>query len=309
MATHESDMATHDADMATHDSAERLTRVLTPIQEQDGSDASLTSTEDVQNTTETGKATSPTAADDTENDITEDGITGDGVTGDDVTDDGNSDDAITDNGTIEGAIKDAITADGIQDTDEEIRDVTHDVVVSFHVDSDVTFQVTTADVLTKFEVSACSVTTASPVWRNMLYGKTAGRPASGDWIVEIEGDLKALDILFRIIHYQFSKVPTTLPIDELFELMLLTDRFKCTHLVFPWARKWASAFAAYACEKDHFYHCHKVAFIAWELGTEKLFCDMVYAMIISSKVDAAGDLVNVSAIPLKDMILPTGILG
>ncbi|KAK7755109.1 hypothetical protein SLS62_002924 [Diatrype stigma] len=268
--------------MATHAAVEPLPHVLSPIKEHQASDASTTSTEDIQSAT-TDMAMQHDATDDLD----------DGVQ-----------DAVEDIKDIQ----DSTTQDS-GDGDSTAEDsTTHDVVVSFHVDSDATFQVTTANVLTKFKVSACSIATASPVWRKVLYGQDAVRPASGDWVLEVDGDLKALDIMFRIIHYQFSKVPSTLPLDDLFELMLLTGRFKCTHLVFPWARKWISAFTSYACEKDHLYHCHKVAWIAWELGNEKLFQDMVYAMIVSSKVDTGGDLLNIADSPLKEMILPPGII-
>ncbi|RYP37180.1 hypothetical protein DL768_010893 [Monosporascus sp. mg162] len=101
-------------------------------------------------------------------------------------------------------------------------------VVTFHVGSDTTLQITNGDAVTKFMVSSGSVATASPAWREMLYGQDA-KPGSskGDWLVAIDAHPKALSILLRFVHYQFHKVPAELPLDDLYELTLLTSRNQC----------------------------------------------------------------------------------
>lgn len=284
--------------------------VLTPIQEQDSSEsASVASKEDTHDSTKEDDRYVVVDVKDSNKGDTHD-VTKPGAQDADKQDD---EDAAKQDG------EDAAKQDGKDADEEDPQDAPKQdsqdsnaqaVVVSFHVHSDATFQVLVADVLIKFKVSAQLVATASPVLRTILYGQDVIVPTpNGNWVVDIEAEPKALETLFRIVHYQFQKVPSLLSLDELYELTLLTARFKCVHLIYPWARKWATQFSTYACEDDHFDHCHKVVWIAWELGDEKLFRDMVHAMIISSKVNGEGDLVNASDSPLKDMILPPGILG
>ncbi|RYP62614.1 hypothetical protein DL771_009657 [Monosporascus sp. 5C6A] len=204
---------------------------------------------------------------------------------------------------------DAPSATSREVSDRDSDDATvQDDVVNFHTDSDMMVRVTHEGTVTQFMVASSSVATASPVWRSMLYGNNArARSGKGLWIMNIDAEPKALSTLFNIIHYQFDKLPAELPLDDLFELTLLTNRYECTHLVYPWSHKWTVKFATYVGEEGHFENCHKAIWIAWELGDTKLFRDMIDAMIISSKVDSSGNLVNTSGKPLKDMVLPDGI--
>ncbi|RYP43317.1 hypothetical protein DL768_009983 [Monosporascus sp. mg162] len=211
-------------------------------------------------------------------------------------------------------IQEQEASDAASATSREVSDgdsdgaTVQDDGVNFHTDSDMMVRVTHEGTVTQFMVVSSSVVTASPIWRSMLYGNNArARSGKGLWIMNIDAEPKALSTLFNIIHYQFDKLPAELPLDDLFELTLLTYRYECTHLVYPWGRKWTVKFATYVGEEGHFENCHKAIWIAWELGDTKLFRDTIDAMIISSKVDSSGNLVNTSGKPLKDMVLPDGI--
>ncbi|KAH9993480.1 hypothetical protein F4779DRAFT_608668 [Xylariaceae sp. FL0662B] len=185
-----------------------------------------------------------------------------------------------------------------------------DRVITFHIDSDTVIPVKTVSGEIKFEVSSCSVAAASPVWRHQLYGKDAeSRPSQGEWILNLEGDARALETLLRIVHYEFNKVPLQPTLDELYEITLLTCKYKCTHLIYPWANNWAKSLSRYVNHEDCPANCHKVIWCAWTLGDVRLFRKMADSLILSSKTDAQGQLVNVSGKPLKEMVLPPGLFG
>ncbi len=208
-------------------------------------------------------------------------------------------------------------------------DVTRDVDMRLHADSDAVFRVSGCRPLRLFGVVASCAAAASPVWRRLLYGDddddddddgkgeavAGARPRDGDgdraWIVDIDADPQALCTLLLIAHYRFREVPPDMPRADLYSLTLLTSRLRCTHLVYPWARRWAAGFSAFAADDEACpAHCHEVAWIAWELGDAGLFRDMVRALVLGSRLDADGEtLVNVLGQGLRDMILPEGILG
>lgn len=196
----------------------------------------------------------------------------------------------------------------------------HFGVVDFHADSDFTIRVMAKSApitIAKFHVVSATVATASPGLREMLYGKDGkdGKEEKNQPIgnqereIVIDAHPKALNILLWIAHCQFREVPIDTTLDELYEITILTARLNCTQLIFPWAQRWSAPFNTYAGEKSRFMECHKLIWVAWELGNAKMFRDMVELLTVSSGVDAQDNIVNRMGEPLKDMVLPPGILG
>ncbi|KAI0129821.1 hypothetical protein BJ170DRAFT_593369 [Xylariales sp. AK1849] len=184
----------------------------------------------------------------------------------------------------------------------------HDDVV-FHGDWDLIMKVTGESGDRRFKVIAANVACASPIWRKIVYGDSAmERPAIGDWILDFDDSAKALEILLRIVHYGFNKVPMAPSLDDLYEITRLTSKYRCTHLVFPWAAKWVGPFANFDLHQDAPRKNHKAAWIAWEFGAVKLFENMADSMIATSSVDEDGHLVNQAGIRLQDLVLPAGLL-
>lgn len=191
-------------------------------------------------------------------------------------------------------------------TDSEVVDYS----VSFSVSSDIVIHVKSDGSKVCFNVSSALMSSASPVWRSELRGDgQKGHSETSKWVINIDGDLKALDTVFSIIHHKFNRVPPSVTLDELYEIARVISKYECTHLVYPWGNQWLKDLSIKAEDADCPSHCHKAVFIAWMFGDVKLFRDMVDVLTVSSKLDCDGQLVNVDGKPLKEMVLPSGLSG
>jgi hypothetical protein len=186
----------------------------------------------------------------------------------------------------------------------------HCTAIVFHPNWDTTIMVKGESATTEFKVSSSSIANASPIWSKAVYGDSVNScPPKHDLIIELEDNSKALDILLRIIHYEFIKVPKKPELDELYEVTRLTSKYKCTHLVYPWANKWVDCLSTFVAGDKSATDNHKGTWIAWELGAFKLFKRMADSIVSNSMVDSDGDLVNKSGAKFKNLALPPGLLG
>ncbi|ORY63886.1 uncharacterized protein BCR38DRAFT_485036 [Pseudomassariella vexata] len=187
-------------------------------------------------------------------------------------------------------------------------DADGDVVIIFHADWDITIKVGKY----KYKVSAANVATASAEWRRRLYGKDApSRPVDGDdWevLAEKEDDSKALGTLLSIAHFSFNKVSNAPSLDELYAITILTNKYACTHLVYPWSGKWVEGLSTLVADEDCAIKAHKAAWIAYELGDCQLLKDMSDSLVVNAKVDGNGEIVNEAGMSMKDFRLPNGLL-
>ncbi|KAK1770178.1 hypothetical protein QBC33DRAFT_313487 [Phialemonium atrogriseum] len=156
-------------------------------------------------------------------------------------------------------------------------------------------------------VCSRTLSRASAVWKKMLNGPfLESRPRDGEWIVELpEDDYKALTLVLNILHFRFDRIPdpTTLTVDELFNLTILTDKYDLAHLLRPWVRPLSGSLLS----QDHDL---RLLWIAWELGHMRLFRDIAERVLSSAFLDQTGSLCYQTAGPLKsyDYINALGIL-
>lgn len=110
-------------------------------------------------------------------------------------------------------------------------------------------------------VCASALGCASPVWRSMLYSDehgTNGEEKRGQMqTMKLDGDAEAIRLLFRIVHYDFRHVPKKPTLDQLFELGKSACQYRCTHILYPWANKWAEGLSSFVGEDDCYSECHK----------------------------------------------------
>ncbi|KAJ8129311.1 hypothetical protein O1611_g4321 [Lasiodiplodia mahajangana] len=184
----------------------------------------------------------------------------------------------------------------------------------FHRDTDLKVIVrASGDDPATYMVCASALACASPIWRSMLY-RDAARDVTDDarpdqtQILELEGDPKAIGLLFHIVHYDFSHVPKEPTLKQLFELCKSAYQYRCTHLLYPWASQWASFLANFVAEANCYSECHKALFVAWTFGEMKLYRDTIDALIVSTKIDRDGKVVNVSGQPLEDILMHRDLL-
>lgn len=132
---------------------------------------------------------------------------------------------------------------------------------------------------TFYQVCPQSLRRSSPVFGRMLFGKFAeSRPTVGQWVVDLpDDDNEAMEIFLGMVHSRFEMVPNTLSIAKLYALLTLTNKYDATALVRPWARSWIDAVKGETWD-------YRLLGIAWELGDDYLFREMVWLMLWHSVV-------------------------
>lgn len=187
-----------------------------------------------------------------------------------------------------------------------------DSSINFHVDSDLCIQVTGTLGPVNYLVASCTLSTASAVWRKLLYGEDAKqRPADGDWLIQFaDDDPQALETLLRIVHFDFAKVPLEPTLDELYEITKLTAKYQATHIAYPWSSKWLALFDALDIEGECVAKAHKALWVVWELGHIELFKKVADIILVNTMIDGDGNLVNKAGKLIEtDNVLPRDLLG
>ncbi|KAI0116702.1 hypothetical protein F4814DRAFT_413713 [Daldinia grandis] len=174
-------------------------------------------------------------------------------------------------------------------------------IIYFDTDGDLEIALSTHRGLIVCKVSSPHLALASPVWCSMLYGNDAVKKSDlEDWVVSINGDASALLTLFCIIHYKFNNVPTTVSLEELHSIAGVISRYKCAHLVYPWAETWVNGLPKYDTTEEEQRSSRKALFVAWVLGDITIFRRSVEQIVLSSKL-INGQLVDADGNPLSDM--------
>jgi hypothetical protein len=125
---------------------------------------------------------------------------------------------------------------------------------------------------------------ASKVWDDILFGSSAEaqpKPCDGNpWVVSLPYDsISAMIILLRIVHGHFRYVPHELSLDDLFEIAILTDKYKLTDILSPWVNGWLApsrsnmlaTMDTLPCDPNIMEWTKKKLWIAWEFGDRTLF--------------------------------------
>lgn len=124
----------------------------------------------------------------------------------------------------------------------------------------------------RLRVCSSTLRRHSPVWKQMLFGSwKESKPAnveSEKWTVKLPGDsVKPLQIVLNIIHGRFNQIPHSLDLDELYNLLIFTNKYDVTGTLRPWCVQWAVVAHGDLSSEDTL----KSLFVSWELGDEDLF--------------------------------------
>ncbi|KAK3400230.1 hypothetical protein B0T20DRAFT_180275 [Sordaria brevicollis] len=136
----------------------------------------------------------------------------------------------------------------------------------------------------RFRVCSSTLRRHSPVWKQMLFGpwkesKPAGAK-SNEWIVEFPDDnVKAMEVVLNIMHGRFKQVPRCLSLDQLYKLLILTNKYDLTELLRPWCAQWVSVAYGDLSSVDTL----KTLFIAWELGHDGLFALRIEEISVNTR--------------------------
>ncbi|KAK6530623.1 hypothetical protein TWF281_007463 [Arthrobotrys megalospora] len=107
-----------------------------------------------------------------------------------------------------------------------------------------------------FLVSSHALSIASRVWRRTLAPQNIKDLESQPFEDSDDGTIKvlyvddidplALDILFKVIHWQTEDLPQTLPFDSLRKLAIACDRYDCGKVLNPWPLVWMEEYESKA---------------------------------------------------------------
>ncbi|KAK1535856.1 hypothetical protein CPAR01_09398 [Colletotrichum paranaense] len=174
--------------------------------------------------------------------------------------------------------------------------------VSFDDRGDLTLRVGSledgsADVF-DFVVCSRALARASPVFRAMLFsGFSESKPEGDTWIVKLPEDRPApFFILLNIIHGCFSAVPQKLELDELYQLLVVTNKYDMLSVIFQWAPIWFEPHKNLDAISEG---NERLLWIAWELGEERTFEVKCRDFVLGSKVNPEGQIVDKIGVPLN----------
>jgi hypothetical protein len=165
---------------------------------------------------------------------------------------------------------------------------------------------------TVFICDSRTVSRASVVWKKMLNGtwkesRGSNNPAPGGWIVELPEDNPAvMAIILNIIHSRFELLTpfdVQIPLPQLYELAVLTDKYDLTRVIRPWANSWLRPLndqyppGWIAYKRDVPTHLDRQLWIAWELGDEVLLRNTLIDMVFNLESD------------MSPLLEPPGLFG
>lgn len=157
----------------------------------------------------------------------------------------------------------------------------------------------------EFVICSRSIARASRVFKRMLFGGfRESRPTaeiSTPWVVDLpEDDPEAAGLLLCIAHSRFENTPASLTLAELHSLLVFSEKYDMTRLIRPWVQAWVPQPMVWQDSADY----GTMIGIAWELGVQDAFLDIVKRMVVECRVDANGQLVGDDQMPIEKLAMP-----
>lgn len=159
-----------------------------------------------------------------------------------------------------------------------------------------------------FRVCSSALRRSSKVWKIMLFGPwKEAKPENREWLVEFPNDRPdVLRILLDIIHGNFEKVPSTLPLSDLSHTLEIAEIYDLARCIRPWANSWVKPLRTHLTDPTHrkstsqpspsedpetvgwtdqcgLAHMQKAS-SAWILGCENVFALEFRSFIFNSKL-------------------------
>ncbi|KAF8849605.1 hypothetical protein BDZ45DRAFT_662993 [Acephala macrosclerotiorum] len=163
-----------------------------------------------------------------------------------------------------------------------------------------------------FVVCSRTLSRATRVLKTMLYGPYREARAAGnsgeEWLVELPEDKPAaLKILLYIIHAQYSHVPEQISLNDLYDILVVSQKYDMTHGLRPWAKSWFDPHAQPSKLTSNL----RLLGVAWELGDRVVFSGVARMIVIGSEADAEGRLLDSEKVAFEDyqILGPADIIG
>ncbi|KAI8286185.1 hypothetical protein K4K56_008955 [Colletotrichum sp. SAR 10_98] len=146
----------------------------------------------------------------------------------------------------------------------------------------------------RFVVCSRALSRASPVFCKMLYGHFAEADSSCSKAVNLNDAIEPMFLALLIIHGRFDIVPARLTVEELFDLLVATNKYQMTGITRPWLHKWVPYSKAIPCSP----HKDLLAWIAWEIGAEQMFGHVAKAIARECRVNE-GEVLDTDGEPMR----------
>ncbi|KAF4813313.1 hypothetical protein CGCTS75_v013776 [Colletotrichum tropicale] len=147
----------------------------------------------------------------------------------------------------------------------------------------------------RFVVCSRALSRASRAFCKMLYGHFAEADSSRSKAVNLNDAIEPMFLALSIIHGRFDVVPARLTVEELFDLLVITNKYQMTGIARPWLHKWVPYLKAIPCSP----HKDLLAWIAWELGAEQMFAHVARAIARECRVNEAGEVLDTDGEPMR----------
>lgn len=146
----------------------------------------------------------------------------------------------------------------------------------------------------KFLVCSRALSRASSVFKQMLYGNPQWResrpkdPSELPWIVKLpEDNHDGTKTLLEIIHSRFSHVSNTCAtVEELYEILVVADKYDMTKLLRPWVQGWVTSLPPL----QDIEAIWPALGVATELGAEEIVRHLFQRVIKECKCDKQGNI-------------------
>ncbi|KAH9885307.1 hypothetical protein F4778DRAFT_799053 [Xylariomycetidae sp. FL2044] len=183
-------------------------------------------------------------------------------------------------------------------------------------------------VATTFKVSSETLVQASEVWQRIIACFEPEATDGNTWTIEVPEDkVEPTIIVLDILHNRWDRVPEYLTIRQLYDLLVLTDRYGMISILQFWISKWlfwlfdpamnriAEGIAPLiagvpleGCMENHILENHirgwiaelslsgdreRGLWVAWLLGLRHMFTLMIIAMASNSVVQDDGQLISI----------------
>lgn len=158
--------------------------------------------------------------------------------------------------------------------------------LKFDQNGDLQLCVGTNDAKKEMLVDSRALCRASPILRKKL---AETKSQGGYWHLKFPADqAEAFSILMDMVHGQFILTPKVPSIDQLYQVVVLANKYDMFQTLRPMASRW-SAYDISKC--TDFNDTTKLLFVAWHMGNVHFFKRIIESITENACVDRDGNLV------------------
>ncbi|CAI0645534.1 unnamed protein product [Colletotrichum noveboracense] len=141
----------------------------------------------------------------------------------------------------------------------------------------------------QFLVCSKAMARTSAVFCKMLFGPFFEGQRDDNKAVDLKDAIEPMLFALYIVHSRYDMIPIALTVKELFQLLVVTNKYDMTSIVRPWNHHWVPLLEYI---DEDFGDLEMVAWIAWEVGAEKIFELTIKLLALHRWVNEDGELMD-----------------